>query len=90
MWEFGTAAAAIAALLVPAAPGQAPPPVPHSEPTPGCIVPVGSALDGCPRDELRPPVLCIVPVTGFVAAPVEPACPDPVPDARGRIVPITP
>lgn len=90
MWDFGTAAAAIAALLVPAAPGQAPPVRPPLEPAPGCIVQVGSALDGCPRDELRPLVLCVVPVTGVGRAPLEPTCPEPVPDARGRIVPITP
>ena len=90
MWEFGTAAASIAALLVPAAPGQAPPLLPPSEPAPGCVVPVGSVLDHCPRGEVQPPVLCILPVTGFSPTPVEPACPDPVPDPRGHTFPITP
>jgi len=88
MWELGTAAAALAALLVPAAPGQAAPL--RAQQAPACVVPVDGALDGCPRDDLRAPVLCIVPVAGFVPAPPEPACPEPVPDQRARIVPVSP
>ncbi|MGZ8738773.1 MAG: hypothetical protein ACXWW7_16535 [Nocardioides sp.] len=90
MWELGTVAAAIAALLVPAPPGQAPPLLPTPEPGPACVAPDGGTLGGCPRDERRATVLCIVPVTGFVTAPLEPTCPEPVPAQRGRVVPLTP
>jgi len=92
MWEFGTAAAAIVALLVPAAPGQTPTLPSPPEPAPGCIVQISGALDRCPRGDPSAPVLCIVPVTAAVpgpAASLEPTCPDPVPDPRAQILPIT-
>ena len=91
MWELGAAAAAIAALLVPAAPGpDLPPPLPPPGPD-GCVVPLDTVLDPCaPEEEVRPPVLCVVPVTRFVPPTLQPDCPDPVPDPRGRFVPVTP
>ncbi len=92
MWELGAAAAAIAALLVPAAPGpDLPPPLPPPGPDQGCVVPLDTVLDPCaPEEEVRPPVLCVVPVTRFVPPTLQPDCPDPVPDPRGRFVPVTP
>ena len=89
MWELGTAVAAVAALLLPA-PAHEIPPLPLPESGTGCVVPVRTVLDPCPPEQRRPPVLCIVPVTRVVPAPVEPACPQPVPDPRGRIVPLSP
>lgn len=88
MWELGTAAATIAALLLPAVQDRPPLPPPVTEL--GCVVPVGTVLEECPREENRPPVLCIVPVTRLVPPPIEPACPEPVPDPRGRIAPVSP
>ena len=90
MWELGAAAAAIAALLVPAAPVPDLPPLPPSGPDHGCVVPLGTVLDPCARDDDRPPVLCVVPVTRSVPPTLETTCPDHVPDPRGRFVPVTP
>ena len=89
MWELGPSIAAAAALLVPAAPGPVPS-VPPPHPEVGCIVPLSTVLDDCPREDRGPLVLCVLPVTGLVPVPVEPDCPEPVPDQRGRIVPVAP
>lgn len=87
MWEFGANVAAAVVLST----GPAPPPLPDLRELPGqpCNLPVSGSLTGCPDQDRRPPLACVLPVSPIVPDAVVPACPDRVPDPKGSTVPVS-
>ena len=89
MWDIG-ATVLVAATLVPAAPAQ--PPLPDLRDLPGqaCTLPVSGSLTGCPDQEPRPFLSCVLPVDLPGTLVVPDACPRRDPAPEGRVVPVLP
>jgi hypothetical protein len=89
VWVIGPASLAAAALLLPTTPAPAPVLPELPVPEEGCVVPVGRVLPPCPSPDRTPLISCVLPVSRFTPPRLEPDCPAPVPDPRGRTVPLS-